>query len=65
MVERIANGGFDDTGGFRCGELVFGLALKFRLADKDREHCRACYHHVIGCDVGGAFGLANALGMVF
>jgi hypothetical protein len=35
MVEGVAQGAFDDTGGLGAGQPVLGLALELRLADEE------------------------------
>ena len=40
MIEMIAHDVFDQPRGVRRGQLLFRLALEFRLADEDRTACR-------------------------
>ncbi len=51
MVEGILDGGFNDTACFDGRELVFGLTLKFGLANEDRQHGGRRTHHVVGINL--------------
>ena len=64
MVERVLDRLLDDALRLDGREAVLGLALEFRLADEHREHAAGADHHVVLRDVGGALGLAGALGVI-
>jgi len=55
MVKRRAQRVFNDALRFGGGELVFGLALKFRVAHKNGKDGAGRAEHVFGGDVGGFF----------
>ena len=65
MVERVTNAAFDNAGRFQRGELVFGLPLKFRFADKHRDHGGASCQNIFGRDAGRALGLPDSVGVFF
>ena len=64
MVEAVADRALDDAGGFRGHQAALVLALEFRLANEDGDQRRARDHDVVRRQYGGAFGLADAFGMV-
>ena len=50
VIEMVAHHGFHQALGVGAGQLVLGLALEFRLADKDRQHGAGRVHHIVGGD---------------
>ena len=64
MIEGIAQGSLDDPGGLIGQKPALVLALKFRLAKKDRDHRGAGRHDVVAGDQRGAFRLTGPFGMI-
>ena len=64
MIEGIAHDSLDDPGCLIGQKPAFVLALKFRLAKKDRDHRGAGRHDVIAGDERGAFRLPGAFRMI-
>ncbi len=54
MVEGIAQGGFDQPLGVAGGQPLLGLALEFRIADKDADQGPGLGDDVVGGDDGRA-----------
>ena len=53
VVEPVAHRVFGDAEGVLRGELLFGLADEFRVADEDGEQRAGCAEHVISGDQAG------------
>ncbi len=54
VIEGVAHGSLNNTGGLLRREAVLGLALKLRLANEDGQHGGRRAHHVFGGDLACA-----------
>ena len=64
MFEMVAQRGFHNARGFGGGKLVFGLALKFRFANENRNQRGGGAHYVFGGDERRFF-IVHPLGIGF